>query len=170
MSNIILIGLAGSGKSSIGKILAEKLNYHHIDTDHLIVERYSKSLNNIVNEIGETGFRQIEVKTLENLRQKLDTVISTGGGIILNANNREILSQLGYVVFLEVSHEIQLERLQQCKDRPFLQKGNKEETLKTMRKKRQSIYEGLADFKIDTSKKAFEDVAIEIIASFTQGG
>ena len=99
MKNIILIGLSGCGKTSIGKIISAKLHYGFIDTDHIIEKEYDKIPK--LFEKGEEHFRDIESEVLFNLENVVETVISTGGGIILRQENIDFLKNLGTIFFID---------------------------------------------------------------------
>ena len=112
MNNVILIGFMGSGKSSVGKALAKKLERKFIDMDDEIELGEEKSINDIFTEYGEDHFRELETNYLEKLLTKKNKVISTGGGVILKEENIAILKRIGTVVFLHTTYEALLKNLE----------------------------------------------------------
>ena len=107
MNNVILIGFMGSGKSSVGRVLANKLERKFIDMDDEIELGEEQTINEIFSEYGEDHFREVETSYLEKLLTKKNKVISTGGGVILKEENIAILKRIGTVVFLHRTAEFQ---------------------------------------------------------------
>ncbi|MBQ8514098.1 MAG: shikimate kinase [Ruminococcus sp.] len=104
MENFILIGMPGSGKSTVGQILAENIGYHFMDTDDLIIERYQKPLMNLIEEMGVEGFIQAEGAILETVEAS-HTVIATGGSVIYSEKGMAHLQSLGKVIYLCYTEE-----------------------------------------------------------------
>jgi len=163
MNNVILIGFMGSGKSSVGKVLADKLERKFIDMDDEIELGEEKSINDIFAEYGEDHFREIETNYLEKLLTKKNKVISTGGGVILREENISILKRIGTVIFLHTTFESLLKNLEGDKQRPLLQSDDVEQVIKNLLNKREPIYFNAASMIIQTSEKSVEDIADEII-------
>lgn len=131
MKRIFLIGYMGAGKTTVGKILAERLALSFIDLDHYIESRYHQTIGQIFTEKGEDGFRQIERKMLREVADFENVLISTGGGIPCFYDNIEFMNKTGITVYLKVSVEELAARLEGCKGtRPVLQ-GRSGEELKT---------------------------------------
>jgi len=165
--NIILVGFMGCGKSTIGRQVSLQLNYPLIDTDQLIVERMGMSIPEIFEQHGEDHFRSLETALLTQLIEA-DTekkVISTGGGLPLRPENREILRKLGYVVWLQAGVDCILERTKSSSHRPLLQTPNPRLTIKNMLADRQVIYSDCADLVINTDDLAIADTTHGIIES-----
>lgn len=101
MSNIILIGMPGCGKTTIGKKVADKLGKKFVDTDELLVEIYNKEIPEIFAEEGEEKFREYETETLKSIDKDLNAVIATGGGIVVKERNVPLMKQLGKVFFID---------------------------------------------------------------------
>ncbi len=101
MSNIIIIGMPGCGKTTIGKKVAEKLGKKFIDTDELLVDIYKKEISDIFENEGEEKFREYETETLKSIDKNINAVIATGGGIVVKERNIPVLKELGRVVFLD---------------------------------------------------------------------
>ena len=127
-SVIYLIGFSASGKSTLGKLIAEKLNYHFIDLDEAITQQQGKSINALFDEFGEEGFRKIEQELLVNTIFLTETVIACGGGTPCYSDNMEFLLRNGTTIFLEVDEAILLERMiENTAERPLFKGKSKEE-------------------------------------------
>lgn len=165
--NIILVGFMGCGKSTIGRVISQQLNYPLIDTDHLIVERAGMPIAQIFKEKGEDHFRSLETALLEQLTESdvSRQVISTGGGLPLRPENRRLLNKLGYVVWLQASVDCILERTKSSNHRPLLKTPDPRKTIEKMLKDREAIYADCADLVINTDELAIADTAHGIIES-----
>lgn len=161
--NISLIGMMGCGKSTIGKQLSKKLkNYTFIDTDEEIVKSQGCSINEIFASNGETFFRELESKTLENILKNDNQVISTGGGIVKSEFNLKQLKENSIVVYLKADSNTLFERVKNNKDRPLLNVDNMQEKIIMLLKERSSKYEQ-AHFTIDTNNKNIDIIINEIV-------
>lgn len=150
MTNIILIGMRGSGKSSLGKIVAELAKMDFMDTDQLIEAKANKSIPEIVGQHGWDHFRKLEAEVIQELNPQ-NSVISTGGGVILNPQNTIKLKQLGTVVYLEATPEVLAERTKNS-DRPVLKEGlTLEQELAQLLEERQNLYHQAADITINVN-------------------
>jgi shikimate kinase len=159
---LILTGFMGSGKSSVGQLLAQRLCRPFIDLDGMIVASTGKSVNNIFAEDGETAFRALESDCLERVLKEKETIIATGGGAVLAENNRLLMKKHGVTVNLTVSLQQVLKRLEEVADRPlFAGQGNPEGVRKLLEERERFYAE--ADIRIDTNGKSVEDVAVEIL-------
>ena len=166
--NIVLTGYMGSGKSSVGKALAEKLGRTYIDVDEYIVEEQKKSIPQIFEESGEEGFRKIETQALQKLYDTYfgNAVIATGGGAVLRKENRDILQDLGNVFYLYADPKTTFERVKGDTNRPLLSSSDEEEMknkIVTMIGQRRGYYEMTADYTIDTNSKNVSESADNII-------
>jgi len=138
--NISLIGLMGSGKSIVGKSLSKKLKLRFYDSDKEIEKKTNKSINEIFQNNGEEYFREVEQKILEMLLNKKNSVISLGGGAILNQNTRNILHKKSFSIYLNVNNNILYERLKNSKKRPLLVNTDIEKTIIELKRKRIKYY------------------------------
>ena len=155
INQIFLIGMMGSGKSSTGKALADSLNWTFYDIDNELEKDHNLSINDMfVN--GEPQFREQETKKLKEIALKDCIVCSTGGGIILDESNHEILKQ-SFCVYLYASIDSLCQRLEDDDSRPLLSNGNKHEVLQNIFENRQSKYEALSTIKIDTDNSSIKD-------------
>ena len=161
--NIFIVGPMGSGKSTVGKIISDELFLNFFDTDEEIENRTGASIDWIFDLEGEEGFRKRESGVLEEMVQKNSIVLSTGGGIILSENNRELLSSRGTVFYLATPISVQLERTAKDKDRPLLKNGDPGQILQELHEKRQNLYESVSDYIVETEDKSSQEVASEII-------
>ena len=161
--NIYLIGLMGSGKTTLGKILSKKLDKQFYDSDHVIEEKLGVDVPMIFEYEGEAGFREREKDILRELVNKQNIVLATGGGIILSKSNRDLLSDNGIVIYLKSNQKDLIKRMKNDKTRPLLKDGNIDEIIKKLCKEREPLYEDIADFVIMTKNKRIHEVVNEII-------
>jgi shikimate kinase len=160
---IILTGFMGSGKSSVGKYLASLRCCRFIDIDAEIVAAAGCSINDIFARDGEQSFRQLETLQLEKvLTAGEGSVVATGGGVVIAAQNRLSMRKYGVIVNLKVSLEQVTSRLKGCKNRPLLAGDDAEVRAHTLLNEREQFYAD-ADIRIDTDGKSVEDVATEIL-------
>ncbi len=158
--NIVLIGLMGSGKTTVGKIIARKLCWEFIDTDSLIVEQAGgRSIPEIFASEGEAGFRRREADALRGLLGRRNCVIATGGGIITTQCNRPLLRHLGYIVWLEAPVTLLARRTSFNQDRPLLQASDPSARLQSLLAERMPLYKDLADLRIQTQDLQPEESA-----------
>jgi shikimate kinase len=144
-SVIYFIGFSTSGKSTLGKIIAEKLNYQFIDLDEAISQQQGKSINELFDEFGEEGFRKIEQQLLVNTIFLTETVIACGGGTPCYSDNMDFLLRNGKTIYLDVDEAILLERmLNNTAERPLFKGKTKEEIathINTLLNVRKEFYE-----------------------------
>jgi len=161
--NIYLIGLMGSGKTTLGKILSKKLDKHFYDSDQVIEEKLGVNVPMIFEYEGEAGFREREKDILKELVSKKNIVLATGGGIILSESNRDLLAKNGIVIYLKSIQKDLVLRMKNDKTRPLLKNGNVELIIKKLCQEREPLYEQIADFEITTKNKRIHEVVNEII-------
>ena len=165
VQNIFLIGPMGSGKTTIGKRLADLLQLKFYDCDHELEGLTGASVNLIFDVEGETGFRERESRLLNQLTEKKGVLISTGGGVICACENRALLRSRGFVVYLKTSIEQQLRRLSQDKSRPLLQAQDRLRLLTDLAKIRNPLYEATADLIFRTRNQSVPSTAKTLYAS-----
>ncbi len=156
--NIVLIGMPSSGKSTVGQEIAKRLGRKFYDTDKLIEQKAGKKISEIIMTVGEEQFRQLEIDVVKEVSQETGVVIATGGGVVLNEENTNALSQNGKIYFLDRP----LSLLLPTKDRPLT---STKEALSKKYNERYSIYERAADVKIDASGDISE-VSNAVIGDF----
>jgi|TARA_B110000444_G_scaffold257725_1_gene296834 shikimate kinase len=160
---LLIIGPMASGKSTIGLKLANRLNLDFVDTDQQVEDRAGAEISWIFDIEGESGFRIREEEVLKEVCLNDEIVISTGGGIIIEKNNRKLISESGVVIYLEVSIQTQLERTLMDKSRPLLDGKDKEQTLKNLKKQRTPLYEEIANITIEAGDRSNNQVVEEIL-------
>ena len=165
MQNIVLIGFMGTGKTTIGRLLAKKTGMPLVDMDTLIEERAGKTINKIFADEGEPHFRNLEREMAKELASQENQVISTGGGIVLNPDNIAAFEQTGLTVCLIASPETVLERVKHDTTRPLLA-GDKEAQIIQLLETRKPLYEAV-DHQIDTNRLEPEAIADVIISLYT---
>jgi Shikimate kinase len=148
--NIFLVGLMGSGKTTIGRQLAKSLNKEFRDSDREIEERSGASIALIFKIEGEAGFRRREQKVIDELTQLKNVVLATGGGAVLDENNRAHLKQRGFVVYLQASVPILFGRTYKDRNRPLLQTEERRRKLEDLAKQRDPLYRQVADLIVYT--------------------
>jgi shikimate kinase len=165
--NIVLIGLMGCGKSTIGRKLQTLLGYPLVDTDQLIEEKAGMAVAEIFARRGEPYFREVESAVLNELSAPGNPrrIIATGGGIIGRKANRRLLSQLGYVVWLQAPVEVILQRTGRNRDRPLLQTENPREKIERLLAERSPLYHEIADLELETAGLETEEIACGILES-----
>ncbi len=165
--NIILIGLMGCGKSTIGRMLAKMLGYPFIDTDNKIEIQQKMTISNIFKAKGESHFRNLEVEIVNSLINDdvENHIISTGGGLPISEQARKLLPRLGYVVWLHASVETLHERTVKSNTRPLLEKGDSYQILKDLYQERKGFYEECAHLTINTESLDADDIATGILES-----
>ena len=159
--NIILIGPMGSGKTSTGRMLAKEMGYAFADTDEEVTKRTGVSIAYIFDVEGEEGFRKRECLALKECLNDNNTILSTGGGIVLSKENRDLLQDRGTVVYLQTSIRFQVKRTASS-NRPLLQNKDPEETLEKLMLTRAPLYEEIADITIMTDNKSLQEMSKEI--------
>ncbi len=160
MKNIYLVGFMGSGKSTIGNILAQKLNMKFVDVDTEIEKKEKMKISDIFKEKGEPYFRELEKKEIEKLIQKENLVVSTGGGLGADLENMKKMKKTGTVIWLDVPLNIILERCKNDQNRPLLQQSI--EDLKKLYENRKKVY-SIADIHINVTNQTPEEIVKEIL-------
>ena len=161
-NKIYLIGSMGSGKTTIGKMLASKLHLPFIDIDRKIEQKEKMVISDIFKENGENYFRKIESDILKKYSSLNEFVISTGGGAVLSQDNKKILNN-GYKIYLKISIDAQYNRVKHRKHRPLLIEGDLKTILNDLDEVRGVIYSDLADLVVDVSYLDKEDVLSSIM-------
>ena len=158
MKTIVLCGFMGCGKSTVGKLLAERNRMTFVDMDSYIEEQAGCTVSEIFARDGEAAFRKREHDACLTLGAQRDLVIATGGGAVLRDDNVTALSQNGTIVLLKVSADCVLERLKDDHTRPLLQRPDKREAVLTLMNERDPLYARAAAFTVDAEQDA-EQVA-----------
>ena len=165
--NVFLIGPMGAGKSAVGRQLARLLHMNFMDSDDEIESRTGVDIPFIFEKEGEEGFRKREAKVIEDLSKMEGLVLATGGGAVIDPQNRSVLGGRGFVVYLYTSVEQQLVRTKKGRERPLLENGDRKEILDQLMAERESMYRDIADLVVETDGRKVNAVANEIIENVT---
>jgi shikimate kinase len=161
---IALIGLPGSGKTTVGRQLARRLQLPFVDSDHEIELRIGCSIREFFEREGEARFRDIEQEVVDALTQASGTVLSTGGGVVLRAANRQHLRERGRVVYLKSTPEELFRRLRHDSSRPLLQVEDPLRKLKNLFAERDPLYREVAHFVLETGRPSVATLVHMIVA------
>jgi shikimate kinase len=161
-NNIFLIGPMGAGKTTVGRRLADARGMEFIDSDQDVEARTGVNITFIFEKEGEAGFRRRERSAIANLTERENLVLSTGGGAILDSDNRRWLSERGFVVYLYAGVEQQIARTERTDNRPLLQGGDRRDTLQRLFLIRDPLYREIADLVINTDGRNARTLAREI--------
>ena len=164
VSKIILVGMMGAGKTTIGKLLSNKLGYDFIDLDKIIEEKSGVKINTIFEIEGEEGFRERELQVLSDVIENNKVIISTGGGIVTDERSRaHLIRNNALIIYLKANLQTLFNRLKNDNSRPMLNVNNKEQVIEKILQKREPLYQDLADMIVDTSQMKSIDVVKFII-------
>lgn len=161
MLKLLLAGFKGVGKTTTGRLLAEKLELPFFDTDELLSARYKKSIRQLHEELAEERFREEEAKVLEELKKKDKSIIALGGGTLLSKKAQEMAPRMGSLVYLYSSPEALLERLEPAAS--FLDQKDPEGSFKKIFEKRHPLFCKLCKYRIDIDKLTPEEIAYTIL-------
>lgn len=161
-NNIYLIGPMGSGKTAVGRQLAKELGMEFFDSDAEIEKTTGVDIAYIFEKEGEASFRNRERDCISSLTKLDGIVLATGGGAILDEENRRNLADNGTVIYLQTSVDRQLERTKHAKNRPLLFDGNPRDTLERLAAERGPIYEKLATFSVETGGRHVKAVVSNV--------
>lgn len=161
-SNIYLVGFMGSGKTTVGKEVAQKMNMQFIDLDGLIEEKQGQNIVDIFAQKGKDYFRKLEAEAVKDISMVSNMVVACGGGIVLNRDNINIMEDRGLLVCLDASPEIIYERTKGYTHRPLLNVDNPKEKIEEMIKKRAPFYQQVEKH-IDTSDLSVSEVSKKVL-------
>ena len=161
--SIVLIGMMGAGKSSVGACLRVRTGLRLLDTDEIVASKFGMSIPEIFAEHGEGKFREAETEALHRLRTQEQTIVITGGGIVLRKENVEILRSQAAIVWLDADEETLFARASWKGNRPLLQTKNPRKTFSQILGARKPLYANIADIRVDTSVLTDEEVAVAIL-------
>lgn len=165
LSNLVLTGFMGTGKSAVGKTAASKLGFDFIDIDNEIEKRTNMTIPYIFESFGEEHFREIEYETVKEISLKTKMVISTGGGVVINPENINNLRTKGFIVLLKARPDIIFRNVSKDKSRPLLKCENPMAKICELLEKRKENYKN-NDFEIDVSELNVEEAAQKAVEIF----
>ena len=160
--NYFLIGPMGAGKTSVGRHLAELIKLDFVDSDTEIEARTGVDIAYIFEKEGEEGFRRREKKIIDEISSREGVVLATGGGAIMDVENRKNLSSRGYVIYLYTNVKKQVERVKKGRERPLLTNKDPEKILKDLMEVRDPLYREIAECVITTNGRHINSIAKEI--------
>jgi shikimate kinase len=166
--NLFLVGPMAAGKSTVGRRLAQHLDYRFQDCDRQLEERTGVDIPLIFELEGEAGFRAREKALLDELTQQQGIVLATGGGAVLDPDNRACLMGRGFVVYLCTSVEEQLRRTHRDHKRPLLQTSDRRARLEALKAERDPLYEQVADYTVSTDSRHMQRVVQSITRRFKE--
>jgi shikimate kinase len=162
--SIVLIGIMGAGKSSVGRCLHRRTGLALLDIDEVVASNFGMSIPEIFAEHGEKEFREVETEAIRHVRTEEQKIIITGGGVVLRKQNVEILKSQGVIVWLDGIEETLFARASRKHDRPLLHTKNPRKSFSEIFLARRPLYANIADIRIDTSVLTVEEVAVAILA------
>ncbi|PYJ88761.1 MAG: shikimate kinase [Verrucomicrobia bacterium] len=168
--SIVLIGMMGAGKSSVGRCLQLRTKLALVDIDDIVASHFGTSIPEIFSKYGEQVFREIETQALREMTPAKQTIIATGGGIVVGKENMHLLKQLGIVVWLDCNEETLFERAWRSGNRPLLRAENPREAFARMLQARLPLYAKIAQIRVDTSMLTDEEVAVAIVSKLRKLG
>ena len=156
--------MMGAGKSSVGRCLRRRMGLALLDIDEVVASNFGMSIPEIFAEHGEKKFREAETEALRRVRIEEQTIIVTGGGIVLRKKNVEILRSQTSIVWLDADEETLFARASRKQNRPLLQTKNPRKTFSQILGARRPLYANIANIRVDTSVLTDEEVAVAILA------
>lgn len=161
--NLFLVGPMGAGKSAVGRQLARLLHLDFVDSDEEIEARTGVDIPFIFEKEGEAGFRKREARVIDDLSKRDGVVLATGGGAIMDPQNRNHLGARGFVIYLHTSVDQQLSRTRRGRERPLLADDDPRAVLESLMASREPLYREIADLTVDTDGRKVRAVANEIL-------
>jgi shikimate kinase len=162
--SIVLIGMMGAGKSSVGRCLQRRTRLALLDTDEIVASKFGMSISEIFVKHGEDKFRKAEAEALRSLGTTEQAIIVTGGGIVMSEENIDLLKRLGVVVWLDGDEKTLFERASRSGNRPLLQSENPRKAFAQILRARRPLYANIAHLRLDTSVFTDEEVAVAILS------
>lgn len=167
-NNIYLVGLMGAGKTTVGRQLAKRLGRQFYDSDHEIVQRTGVPIPTIFEIEGEEGFRRREMQAIAELTAGVDIVLATGGGVVLNPENRARLHNTGWVVYLNVPPALLFERTRYDRNRPLLRVSDPLAKLEELHRQRDPLYRETAHTIVEGSQLVASGIVQHLLREFNR--
>lgn len=168
--NLSLVGLPGSGKTTVGRQLARRLKVPFVDSDQVIEARLGCSIREFFEREGEPRFRDMESEVIDDLSQRPDQVLSTGGGVVLRPENRQLLRERGRAVYLKSTPEELFRRLRHDANRPLLQVADPLGKLRELFLQRDPLYREVAHFTLETGRPSVSTLVNMIVMQLELAG
>ncbi|MCS7009070.1 MAG: shikimate kinase [Chthoniobacterales bacterium] len=165
LPNIVLIGFMGSGKTSVGRHLSALTGHRFLDTDQIIREKTKMEITEIFSTLGEEAFRKLETEVLNEIVGSCGIILATGGGIVLREQNRQLLHQIGIVIWLDAQEEVLFQRISHNRKRPLLLTENPRATFHNLFLQRLPIYQKTAHTRIDSTHLTHLETAKKILTA-----
>lgn len=167
-NNIYLVGLMGAGKTTVGRQLAKRLGRQFYDSDHEIVQRTGVPIPTIFEIEGEEGFRRREMQAIAELTASAEIVLATGGGVVLNPENRSRLHNTGWVVYLNVPPALLFERTRHDRNRPLLRVSDPLAKLEELHRQRDPLYRETAHTIVEGSQLVASGIVQHLLREFSR--
>jgi len=167
-NNIYLVGLMGAGKTTVGRQLAKRLGRQFYDSDHEIVQRTGVPIPTIFEIEGEEGFRRREMQAIAELTASAEIVLATGGGVVLNPENRSRLHNTGWVVYLNVPPALLFERTRHDRNRPLLRVSDPLAKLEELHRQRDPLYRETAHTIVEGSQLVASGIVQHLLREFNR--
>lgn len=169
-TSIVLIGMMGAGKSSVGTCLQRRTAFALFDTDDIVASKFGLAIPEIFSKHGEKKFREAETQALRELSETQRAIIVTGGGIVLRHENLQILERLGVTIWLDANEETLFERASRSGNRPLLRVKSPRRAFARMLQARHPLYGSVADVRVDTSMLTAEEIVVAILSKLSRLG
>jgi shikimate kinase len=170
MRSLVLVGLPGSGKSTVGRGLARRVGLPFIDSDHAIEQQLGCSIREYFAREGESAFRDVEQQVLAQVAGGPPCVLATGGGAVLRQANRDMLRAAGHVVYLRATPEDLWRRLRNDTKRPLLQVADPQKQLRDLFAQRDPLYREIAEFTVETGRPSVNTLVNMVMMQLELGG
>jgi shikimate kinase len=164
--SIVIVGMMGAGKSSVGNCLRRRTSLKLFDTDEIVTSKFGMPISEIFSNHGEKKFREAETEVLQAFITSEPVIIVTGGGIVSREENLDLLKRLGVVVWLQADEKTLFKRASRAGNRPLLQRKNPGKAFTKMLQARVPLYAKIADIRVDASVLTDEEVAVAILSKF----
>lgn len=162
-----VVGMMGAGKTTVGRLVADKVGARFFDTDEVVEQAASATIAEIWDRLGEPAFRSMEAEAILEASTIPNAVIATGGGAVLHPNNRLVMTSSGLVVWLRAPSQVALDRLPMTGERPLLANGDVQ-VLDRILEERRGLYEEVADHSLDTEDHSPDEVALAMVRLWNQ--
>ncbi|AZR74179.1 hypothetical protein BBF96_12700 [Anoxybacter fermentans] len=167
--NIVLIGMMGSGKTTVGKMLAKEMSLNFVDTDKELEEKIGRSISEIFATDGEDEFRRLEEEIVKQVAERGGQVIATGGGVVLKPENIKVLRKKGIIIFLYTAPQVLIKRLKDDDSRPLIKCSDPERRLKELLRIRLPLYRKAAQIEVDTGRLTPDQVVRVLVEKIQEG-